>query len=176
MRSSILFGRFPRPRRVGRVPGHHELPVRRETGAGVEVDRRLVLAPRPDVAEGHAALLEEPDGLGDERLPDPAASIRVRHEHLRHLAFEPRPGVEEHAPAEAGEPAVVGADRKHDVLAVEPGRDAADEALELGAGQLRVVGVVRLLRLVEIDEERPDEVVLLRREALDADAGHPPGW
>src|SRR5207245_7060182 len=108
---------------LGRVPGEHELAAGLEAGGAVEPDGGLVVRAGPDVAEGHAALAEQADGLLHEDLADAVASVLGGDIDLRDLALEAGPGVEEDDPAEADHLTAVVADREDDVLAAEAVRD-----------------------------------------------------
>ncbi len=90
---------------------------------------------------------------------------------LGDLTLEAGAGVEEDAPAEAGQ-SVPGADPEDHVLALEGGRHALDSPLELVPRQLRVLGEKGLLVLVELEEQRADEPVLAGIEAHDGRLPH----
>src|SRR5207237_399313 len=81
------------------------------------------------------------------------------HEDLRHLALEAGARVEKHAPANAGQARTI-ADGENDVLSLEARRDRGHAAREGLLGELGVVGVEGLLVLVELQQQRTDEVQL----------------
>src|ERR1700730_2647300 len=62
---------------IVRVPGEDQLAVRGEADILVELDRRVVLGPRPDVAEGDAPLLEELDRGHEQRPPDALPAVAL---------------------------------------------------------------------------------------------------
>jgi len=106
-------------------------------------------------------------------LLDALAPVALRHVQLGHLALEARSRVVEDDPAEADDLADLVADGVDDVLATEGGRDLREVALDLFTGELRVVGVVDLLREVKLDEKRLHQDIIAGRQTFNVESSHP---
>src|SRR5438132_1405945 len=159
--------------RLRRIPGHHELAVRLKTRTAVETHGCLVVGSRPDVAEGHASLAEQPDGLLGEHLTDPMAAMRRGDAHLGHFALEAGAGIMENNPAEADDRAVVIPGHEADVLPSKGVGDRRQVVLDLEPAQLGMVRVVGLLGQVQVDQKRLDLGVIRLGESLDHQCPHP---
>src|SRR5258708_24272086 len=91
----------PPPPRAGsqRQPGQDSLLGVAEAGAAIGGERRGVVVAGPDTRKGDVAGAEEFHRLAEQQRRQPPAARLGTHIELGHLPLQPRPRVEQHAPA-----------------------------------------------------------------------------